>query len=194
MVGALAALILLVGWAPVASAGPEYIGVNACSKCHKKADQGEQFKIWQKSGHSKAFEVLGTPKAKEAASKIGVSGDPQKTEACLVCHTTGYGEPASSFKEKFKIEDGVQCESCHGPGSEYKKKKTMKQIYKENGPDNKGDSPTAKKTGLHFPNEETCKTCHVKERTFKGKTFTNPSFKPFDFKERYEKMKHPVPR
>ena len=28
--------------------------------------------------------------------------------------------------EKFKIEDGVQCETCHGAGSNYKSLKVMK--------------------------------------------------------------------
>ena len=28
---------------------------------------------------------------------------------------------------------------------------------------------------------------------YKGKVFKNPSFKPFDFEERFEKIKHPIP-
>lgn len=175
------------------AAEPKFIGVKRCAKCHKKKKDGEQLKVWKKSEHSKAFQTLGTDKAREAAQKIGVSGNPQENPACLVCHTTGFGEPASRFTKKFKVEQGVQCEACHGAGEKYKKKKTMKKIAKERGPDKKGVSATAKKTGLVFPDEKTCKRCHAKEIEFEGKVFKNPSFKSFDFKKRFEEIKHPAP-
>ncbi len=172
---------------------PEYVGVGKCDNCHKKEEDGAQYKIWKDTGHAEAFEVLGTDEAKEAAQKVGVSGDPQETDACLVCHTTGFGEPEDRFGRRFDIEDGVQCEACHGPGSEYRRKKTMKKIWEERGPDGKGESPTAKKTGLVIPDENTCKRCHSKSVTVDGKTYKNPQYEPFDFEERWEKIKHPVP-
>jgi hypothetical protein len=172
----------------------EYVGAKACGKCHKKDKEGEQLGIWEKSEHAKAFKTLGSPKAKEAAQKVGVSGDPQKSEACLVCHTTGYGLPDKRFDKKFEMKDGVQCESCHGPGGEYKSKKTMKKISDERGPDGKGDSPTAKATGLIVPDEKTCKTCHSQEIAYNGKTYKNPSYKDFNFKEKFDKIKHPIPK
>lgn len=194
VVGVLLAAAFLVSTAPqVQAKEAEYVGVKECAKCHKKEKEGEQFPIWEKTDHAKAYKTLGTPKAKEAAQKIGFSGDPQKSEACLVCHTTGHGLPDSRFEKKFAMEDGVQCEACHGPGSEYKSKKTMKAIAEERGPDGKGNSATAKKTGLVIPDEKTCKECHSPERTFNGKTYKNPSYKDFDFKKNYEKIKHPIP-
>jgi len=189
----LAAAFLVTGAPQVQAKDADYVGVKACGKCHKKDKDGEQLGIWEKSDHAKAYETLGTPKAKEAAQKVGVSGDPQKSEACLVCHTTGHGAPESRFDKKFSMGDGVQCEGCHGPGSEYKSKKTMKQIADERGPDKKAASPTAKKVGLIIPDENTCKTCHSPERTFNGKTYKNPSFKEFDFKKNWDKIKHPIP-
>ena len=171
----------------------KYIGAKKCSKCHKKEKQGEQYKIWQGSDHAKAYETLGGEKAKKKAKELGISGNPQQAEACLICHTTGFGEPESRFAKKFKVSNGVQCETCHGAGSLYKKKKIMKKIYKERGPDRMGKSPTAEETGARLPNEKTCTLCHAKQREWKGKTFKNPSYKPFDFKERAEEIKHPVP-
>ena len=170
-----------------------YVGVKKCSTCHKKEKQGRQLGIWKKSGHSKAFRTLASAKAKERAAKLGVSGNPQQAGACLVCHVAGYGLAKSRFGKKFKVKDGVQCEACHGPGQKYRKKKVMKKIYKERGLDRKGDSPTAKKTGLIFPGENTCKGCHTREITRDGKTFTNPSYKPFDFAKMKKKFAHPVP-
>ncbi|MEE8396980.1 MAG: hypothetical protein V3S29_13055, partial [bacterium] len=63
----------------------------------------------------------------------------------------------------------------------------------ERGPDGKGVSATAKKTGLVFPDEKTCKRCHAKEIHFEGKVFKNPSFKSFDFKKQFEEIEHPAP-
>jgi cytochrome c peroxidase len=47
-------------------------------------------------------------------------------DACLKCHATAAGVDAKLLEETFSIEDGVQCEACHGPGSEYKSMKVMK--------------------------------------------------------------------
>ena len=171
----------------------KYVGVKKCATCHKKKKQGKQLAIWKKSKHSKTYKVLGTKKAKTKAEKIGISGNPQQAEACLVCHTTSVGIEKSQMGKKFKIEDGVQCETCHGAGSLYRKKKVMRVIYKERGSDRKGDSPTAKETGMLVPNEKTCKRCHSKKITVNGKTYKNPSFKPFNFKKRWKKIEHRVP-
>ncbi len=171
----------------------KYVGVKSCAKCHKKDKQGRQLAIWEESEHSKAFEVLALGKAQIIAKGFGVNGDPQKAEACLVCHSTGFGLPPERFKIGFKVEQGVQCEACHGPGEKYKKKTTMKKISEERGPDKKGISETAKATGLIIPDEKTCKSCHAKEKTWNGKTYRNPSYKPFDYKKKFEKIKHPRP-
>jgi hypothetical protein len=171
----------------------QYTGAKSCSKCHKKDKEGEQFPIWEKSRHAETYKLLGEPKAKEAAQKVGVSGDPQKAEACLICHTTGYGAPESAFSKKFDIAEGVQCEACHGAGSEYDTKKIMEAIGKERGPDRKGVSATAKKVGLVIPDENSCKTCHAAERTHNGKTYKNPTNKAFDYKKMFDEIKHPVP-
>lgn len=192
LLGMLAALFVL--YMEARAAVPSYIGVKACSKCHKKKKEGEQLGIWKKSEHAKAYRTLAGEKAKKQAAQLGVAGDPQQAAACLVCHTTAFGAPANRLKKRFKMEDGVQCETCHGAGSKYKKKKTMKLISKERGPDKKGDSPTAGKTGLVIPDENTCKTCHAKETKRNGQVFKNPSYKAFDFKEMYEKIKHEKPR
>ena len=183
------------GALPATAKDAEFAGINGCTKsCHKKDDDGDQKSLWQKSDHAKAFKTLGTPKAKEAAVKVGFSGNPQEAADCLLCHTTGYGEPASRFDKKFDMKDGVQCEACHGAGENYRKKKTMKAIYDERGPDRKGKSKTAMETGLITPTEKECKICHAPERTFNGKTYKNPSYKDFDFDKKFEKIKHPVPK
>ena len=170
---------------------PKFVGANKCKICHKKAKDGNAFGIWQKSKHAKAFPLLAGADAKMKAKKLGVV-DPQKSLACLICHTSGAHLPASNFAAGFKKEDGVQCENCHGAGSLYRKKKIMQQLRKERLA---GGNKLAKKYGFLHAGEKTCvEGCHQPERTVDGKTYVNPSYKPFNFKERYAKIAHPVPK
>ena len=151
-----------------------YVGVKTCSMCHRSKKQGDQYGIWEKSNHSKAYETLTTAKADSIAKAKGFSTPAAKTEECLKCHTSGSNVPAKFKEAKFKVEDGVQCETCHGPGSDYKSLKVMK------------DKELAIKNGLemHDNTEEFCKSCHNSE---------SPTFVSFNFKEYWNKIKHPIP-
>lgn len=183
-------------WLGAAASAEEFnfIGVPGCTdKCHNTEEEGDQLAVWKDAEHSEAYETLGTDKAKERAAKVGVDKNPQRAPNCLICHVTGFGKPASRFDRKYDYRDGVQCESCHGPGSGYKRKKIMKQITEERGADREGESPTAQKYGLTLPDEDDCRTCHTEEREFNGQVFENPSFEEFDFEERFEEIEHPIP-
>ena len=182
---------------PTLYADNKYVGAGKCKSCHKSKKQGQQYGIWQKTEHAKAFKSLGTAEAKKLAQSVGVSGDPQKAKECLVCHTSpkydnqGKARPTSMFGKKFKMEEGVQCESCHGPGEKYWKKKVMKKIGKEGGV---RKSATAKKTGLRLPEKKVCQQCHAAETKIGGVVYKNPSFKNFDFEKRLKEIIHPVPK
>ncbi len=157
----------------------KYIGVAGCKKCHKTVKQGEQFKIWSESKHAKAYETLKGEDAAKIAKEKGLAKPAYESPECLKCHVTGYDADASLLGPKFKMEDGVQCETCHGPGSLYKKKKIMK------------DRELAIQKGLKIYSvedgsaEELCRKCHNEE---------SPTFKEFNFKERWKKIAHPVPK
>lgn len=160
------------------AAKPAYLGVEACGKCHKRETTGNQLGQWQQSKHAKAFATLGTPEAKKIAAAKGIA-DPQKDSKCLKCHVTAHGVDASLIvkaatpEEKgFVIEEGVQCESCHGAGSLYKSRKVMK------------DKAAAVAAGLIVPDEKLCKTCHNAE---------SPSYKEFNYAEAKKKIEHPNP-
>jgi len=175
-----------------------FVGASKCKSCHKKEKVGAQYVIWSKGKHVKAFDTLGTPKAIALAKKIGINTAPQKEKACLICHVksqydeNGKEHPATLYLKKYKISDGVQCEDCHGSGRKYAMLKTMKKItYKEGGA---AKSVTAKNTGLLFPDENTCKQCHVAEIKMGGVVYKNPSFKDFDFSKRIQEIQHPIPR
>ncbi len=134
-----------------------YIGSQKCKMCHKGEKKGMVYEKWEKGPHAKALEIL---------KKEGGETKPE----CLVCHTTGYD------KGGYKIGDanaanfeGVGCESCHGPGSAYKKMSIMK------------DKAQAIENGLIIPNEAVCKKCHnEKSKDFKG----------FNYHEYVKKIDH----
>jgi hypothetical protein len=159
---------------PKEEAKPKYLGMSKCKTCHQGEKRGDQYKIWALSDHSKAYPDLATDKSKELAKKQGIE-DPQKSEKCLKCHTTGYGEPKEQFAESFKIEEGVSCEACHGAASEYLSLHSKKDKKEE-----------AKKKGLIAdPGEEFCKKCHNPE---------SPTYKEFKFDEAKKKIEHPMPK
>jgi hypothetical protein len=156
--------------------GPSFVGVKTCGMCHKKDKDGNQLKVWEGTKHAKAYETLASDEAKKIAKEKGID-DPQKAEACLKCHASGYAEGAMVGK-KFSVEDGVQCETCHGAGSEYKSMKTMKDHAKAVAAGMKDFSAEGAAEAL-------CKTCHNEE---------SPTFKGFNFAEKYKEISHMIPK
>lgn len=154
--------------------GNSYIGVEACVMCHKTEKQGSQLSIWQNSKHAKAYETLKTEQANKIAKDKGFTTPAVETPECLKCHATGYNVDQSLLGKKFKVEDGVQCETCHGAGSAYKDMKIMK------------DKELAIKNGLvvHEKLENFCISCHNVE---------SPTYVDMNIEEAWEKIKHPKP-
>ena len=124
--------------------------------------------IWEASPHSKSFAALTSPGAAANAQAMGVANPPEDPK-CLTCHAPLFDKAA-----ELKAE-GVTCEVCHGPGSEYKKLSVMKNKDEavKNGLVLYG-SPDAIKAH--------CLKCHA-----------NAHGKSFDFAAFWDKIKHPIP-
>lgn len=105
---------------PAALADPSFIGASKCKMCHKT-----EYASWETMKHAQAFELL------EEADR--------SKEECLNCHAT------DSSAEM----PGVQCEACHGPGSDYKSLKVMK------------DKEASLAAGLIMPEAAVCESCHT---------------------------------
>ncbi len=151
-----------------------FVGAVTCGMCHKSEKAGKQLDIWNASKHAQAYKTLQTKEADEIAVKKGFKTPAAKTDACLKCHAVGYNVDAALLGAKFKVEDGVQCESCHGAGSDYKDMKVMK--VKEDA--------ISKGLVMHSDGEKFCVTCHNSE---------SPSFKGFKYAEMWSKISHPIP-
>ena len=170
----------------------EFVGAAKCKICHNKVESGAQFAVWSKANHSQAFAALATPKAKETAKAMGIE-DPQKSGKCLKCHSTAYFFTEQKVTNialkkdgspRLAAEEGISCESCHGAGSIYQKKKTM-EVF-----------DASVKAGMNAHPENSCVKCHNAD---------NPNWDPqkytlndgtktgFDYAQAFEKTKHPNP-
>ena len=153
----------------------KYVGVSKCQTCHKSDAAGKQLDIWQNSKHSQAFKTLQTEAADKIAKDKGFSTKAAETPQCIKCHVLGKDINPDELTESFVKEDGVQCETCHGPGSEYKAMSIMK------------DKQKAIENGLNVPTDRNafCTTCHNPE---------SPTFKEFKGDEMWDKIKHYKPK
>lgn len=147
-----------------------YVGTNVCIDCHKKQDD-RAVKVWKSSKHAKAFETLATDKAKK------FSKAPQNDPKCLECHVVGFNKLGGyslklSDADKKRLE-GVGCEGCHNPGSEFIK--VMKAALK-----GKFDHKKAMAAGL-VHTKTVCVKCHNNN---------SPTHKNFDVDKSWKLIEH----
>jgi hypothetical protein len=81
---------------------PHYVGGNSCKACHVTIHD-----FWLTTRHSTAYDTLRTEKR-------------QFEPDCFSCHTTGFNK-SGGFTNILTASDllHVQCEVCHGPGSDH---------------------------------------------------------------------------
>lgn len=124
-------------------AGHDFVGVETCRTCHE-----EQYQIWLQGPHAKALAVL--------------SENEKKDMRCLQCHTMIPTDLALDYQ-------GIQCETCHGPGRYYSPEHVMR------------DSDLRSRLLFREPTESTCKSCHTED---------SPALEPFSYEKMLERMKH----
>ena len=125
-----------------------YSGEKHCKICHES-----EHLQWTLTGHADAF---------RSVVRKGAEDD----ENCVSCHVTGFGKKGGytlETKRPPKHLEGVQCESCHGPGHESCSGFTGK--------------PPKKKKAAEW--KKVCLTCHTKEESL-----------DFVFAKRYARILH----
>ena len=98
------------------------MGVANCSSsnCHGSMSprsnssvlQNEYITWLKHDRHSQAQKILTNADSKKIASHLGID-DPTTSKSCTSCHQTT-PDSGATFNSKFRLEDGVSCESCHG--------------------------------------------------------------------------------
>jgi nitrate/TMAO reductase-like tetraheme cytochrome c subunit len=159
LLNVLIALVVVLAFMGVAmaqdAAKPEaakhqFVGVKACKTCHKKDGIADS---WAATAHATAWDKLSdADKANEALKPFYTTG------------STAEGE----------LLTGIQCESCHGAGSDYKKMSVMK------------DKAAAVAAGMVVPDAKTCANCHNEKAPGK----LGATAKDFDFAKMKEKGAH----
>lgn len=136
----------------------KFVGVKTCMQCHNDEQTGNQHAIWKNSKHSKTYELLFSARSAAFVAKRKYDKPAWEAEGCLKCHATAYNVDAPLLEKDYDVKDGVQCETCHGAGSEYISTEIMK------------DKTKAVAAGLRdFKVEgsidQFCKKCHDEKET-----------------------------
>jgi hypothetical protein len=185
-----AALGLALGLALAGGAAAQehqYVGAGKCKTCHGKELIGDQYAAWRtKDPHHRAFETLKNEASRAIAAKRGLAKPAHEAPECLECHVTAFGAPATQVATPLDPAHGVQCESCHGPGRDYRKKKVM------------ADPKLARAKGLWDAENDAaiCAKCHnERSPTFDAKRYALPGGKSagFDFEQAKARIPHPIP-
>ncbi len=96
---------------------PVYVGRSVCLQCHATGQNVKPCTLGPNPKHHDAFAVLAKPEALEIAAISGIAEQPHDSRICLRCHAASADVGRRWTADTFKIEDGVQCESCHDAGS-----------------------------------------------------------------------------
>lgn len=129
--------------APEGSAS--YVGVTACKACHAAAVAFWSTQAVARPGKDAQGRVVQRTLSHARAWETLVADGKEKDRSCVPCHAVGFGEPGGPCKTTDVAAggfSGVQCESCHGPGSAHV-------------------ATAAKELIVRAPTEARCRACHV---------------------------------
>ena len=155
----------------------QYVGPGACVECHRDST-GDFPKgastVWAHTVHSTAHETLSREYTKVIAKRKRGIDDPESDWRCIKCHVTAYGAAPEQLAPTYRDEDGVGCEACHGPGSEY--------AQKDHGPGNPGRADMGFQILTDLTERrEVCTSCHNPR---------SPTYKPFNLREFSRSIAH----
>ena len=117
---------------PVSEPPGKYVGVASCANagCHGATQplnttavlQNEYYTWLNNDRHAGAYNVLFNERSARIAKNMRLRKRAYEEAVCLDCHTTNI--PASLISGAVDLEDGVQCEVCHGPASGWRNEHT----------------------------------------------------------------------
>ena len=122
----------------------KYVGNQACKECHPTA-----YKEWVGSKHARAYVLLAWGVSREMARE---NEEPTENRNCLRCHAPATRIAAERLAPGFHIEEGVKCESCHGPGEMHVAKQRAKMTGENHN--------VPRSARLKRLKKENCEPCH----------------------------------
>ena len=109
-----------------------FIGVGSCvnSGCHGSTEpldatsvlQNEFYTWLNQDRHAGAYNVLLNERSARIARNMRLKKKAWEEKVCLDCHTTNV--PVAQIAGAVDVEDGIQCEVCHGPASGWRAEHT----------------------------------------------------------------------
>lgn len=163
----------------------DYVSHNTCKLCHNQTEHGTQWDIWAASAHARAYETLFNEESQRIAREMGLDEPAHEAAQCLRCHVTAYDPQRDAPPAPLRIEDGVQCESCHGPGSRHVPAARRRWMQ--------GDTTAQIQGTIQRPDQRTCVRCHRSQSpTWDPERFTLPdgSTSPFHYPTAFEMIEH----
>jgi hypothetical protein len=67
--------------------------------------------------HARSYKVLFNEQSQRIARNLGLTKPAHEEKICLDCHA--HNIPQAQRGERFKFDDGVSCEACHGPSGRW---------------------------------------------------------------------------
>ena len=171
-------LIAAIAFRLPAADPPKYTGPGSCASpnCHGGVQPRSDNSVWQneystwvvKDKHAQAYTVLSNPVATRMAKILGLTS-ADTDHKCLACHALDV--PADSRARTFDLADGVGCENCHGPASNWLGPHTTRAIG-VNRPADSAETWTHQQSidaGMYdvrdlIHRSERCLTCHIGTR------------------------------
>ena len=155
------------------------VGPDKCGSCHRHSDQDEW---WLDDKHYESADPLlaGEKKYLQIARFYGLGPSEMRkgNQICMQCHGS-----IVSGRESRDVDLGVGCESCHGPGADFR------EPHQE-----KGNYEKALKLGMVRLRDletraKTCAGCHyiTEPRLISA---GHPTGSDFDFSERNSEIQH----
>ncbi|MFP6583620.1 MAG: cytochrome c family protein [Candidatus Hydrogenedentota bacterium] len=181
-------IFLSLGHAIAQEPAKSYVDSRKCKLCHNVPEKGGQYTSWKSHAHANALDTLYGKKAQRFADDLGITVPPYESPECLKCHVTGYDSVTRSMPKELRMEDGVQCGSCHGPASAHLKDARILHMDK--------DAKLDLGKNILMPNNATCIACHNEEAPpWNPKKYTLESGEKtgFDFTQAVKVIAHPNP-
>ena len=160
-------LTLVVGAAGQTSPVGKYNGPGGCasSSCHGSIQPRQithvaqnEYSIWAgQDKHARAYQVLSNDVSLRIGRILNLKSSPEQNEKCLACHALSVS--AEQRAQTFDLNDGVSCESCHGPAAGWLGPHTVK------GWENQSSEQKAKLGMIDLRDvavrSHTCLRCHL---------------------------------